>query len=181
MAQALTDRLREPSFLRVMLVLAATVVVLVGIRLGAPILNPIFFAVVLTLLFSPVYSWLKRRGLPTPLALVVMLIGLTILFLALFFVLSISITRFGERVGFYVAQLGVELDNLDALLERLGLSNVDLQEVVKPSALADALGVVLSGIAGFLSDLFLILMITLFLLRSEERRVGKECRSRWSP
>ena len=161
---SLATTLRQPSFLRVILFLAATVVVLAGIRLGAPILNPIFFAVVLTLLFSPVYAWLKRRGLPTPLALVVMLVGLTGLFLALFFILSISITRFSERVGFYVTQLDVELDNLDVLLERLGLSNVDLQEVVNPSALAGALGVVLSGIAGFLSDLFLILMITLFLL-----------------
>ena len=162
--ESMAATLRQPSFLRVVLFLASTVVVLVGLRLGAPILNPIFFAVVLTLLFSPVYSWLKRRGLPTPLALVVMLVGLTILFVALFFILSVSIARFSERVGFYVTQLDVELDNLDALLERLGLSNVDLQEVVKPSALAGALGVVLSGIAGFLSDLFLILMITLFLL-----------------
>jgi AI-2 transport protein TqsA len=161
---SMATTLRQPSFLRVMLFLAATVVILVGIHVAAPILNPIFFAVVLTLLFSPVYSWLKRRGLPTSLALVVMLVGLTVLFLALFYVLSVSIARFGERVGFYVTQLDVELDKLDALLERLGLSKADLQEVVKPSALADALSVVLSGIAGFLSDLFLILMITLFLL-----------------
>ena len=49
---------RQPSFLRTMLFLAATVVVLVGIHVGAPILNPIFFAVVLSLLFNPVYSWL---------------------------------------------------------------------------------------------------------------------------
>src|SRR5918995_6804630 len=41
--EAVTTALRQPSFLRVMLVLAARVVVLVGIRLGAPILNPIFF------------------------------------------------------------------------------------------------------------------------------------------
>src|SRR5215208_8196312 len=116
-AEALMITLRQPSFLRVVLILAATVVVLAGIRLGAPILNPILFAVVLSLLFSPVYAWLKRRGLPTPLALVVMLVGLTVLFLALFFVLSISITRFSERVGFYVTQLDVELDNLDVLLE----------------------------------------------------------------
>jgi predicted PurR-regulated permease PerM len=65
-AEALTSTLRQPSFLRVMLFLAATVVVLVGIRLGAPILNPILFAVVLSLLFSPVSSWLLRRGLPAP-------------------------------------------------------------------------------------------------------------------
>ena len=162
--EAVSTALRQPSFLRVMLVLAATVVVLVGIRLGAPILNPIFFAIVLTLLFYPVYSWLRRRGLPTPLALVVILVGLTILFVVLISILGASITRFTAQVGFYTTQLNGRLDSLDALLERLGLSNVDLQEVVKPSALADAIGVVLSGIAGFLSDLFLILMITLFLL-----------------
>ena len=86
--EAVTTVLRQPSFLRVMLVLAATVVVLVGIRLGAPILNPIFFAVVLSLLFSPVYSWLKRRGLPAPLALLIMLVLLTVLFVGLFFILE---------------------------------------------------------------------------------------------
>src|SRR5215212_8516751 len=161
-AAAITTTLRQPSFLRVMLVLAATVVVLVGIRLSAPILNPILFAIVLTLLFYPVYSWLRRRRIPTPLALIIMLVGLTILFVVLIFILGASIARFTERVGFYTAELNGQLDNLDVLLESLGLSNVDLQEVVKPSALADAIGVVLSGIAGFLSDLFL--MIMLFLL-----------------
>jgi AI-2 transport protein TqsA len=93
--------LRQTSFLRVMLILAATVVVLVGIRLSAPILNPIFFAVVLTLLFSPIYSWLKRRGLPSPLALVIMLVVIAAIFIALFFILGVSISTFSERVGFY--------------------------------------------------------------------------------
>jgi AI-2 transport protein TqsA len=160
----MTTAVRRPSFLRVMLILAATVVVLVGMHFGAPILNPILFAVVLSLLFNPVYSWLRRRGLPTPLALLIMLVGLTIFFVALFFIVGVSITRFSERVGFYVTQLNLELGNLDTLLERLGLSNIDVREAVKPSALADALGAVLSGISGFLSNLFLILMITLFLL-----------------
>jgi AI-2 transport protein TqsA len=160
----MTTTLRQPSFLRVMLVLAATVVVLVGLRLAAPILNPILFAVVLTLLFSPVYSWLMRRGLPAPVALVAMLVILTILFVALFFILGVSISRFGERVGFYTTELNGQLDSLDALLERSGLSNIDVRDAVNPGALAGALGTVLAGIAGFLSDLFLILMIMLFLL-----------------
>ena len=163
-ADALANTLRQPSFLRVMLVLAATVVVLVGIRLAAPILNPIFFALVLTLLFSPVYAWLKNRGLPSPLALVIMLILVGAIFAVLFFILGVSISRFSERVGFYTTQLNGQLDSLDALIQRAGLSNVDVRDVVKPSALADALGTVLAGIAGFLSDLFLILMIMLFLL-----------------
>jgi AI-2 transport protein TqsA len=162
--EAVTTALRQPSFLRVMLFLAATVVVLVGMRLGAPILNPILFAVVLSLLFSPIYSWLLRRGLPAPVALVVMLVILTLLFVGLSFILGASITRFTERIGFYTTQLNGQVDSLDALLERLGLANVNLQDVVKPSALAGALGAVLAGISGFLSNLFLILMIMLFLL-----------------
>jgi predicted PurR-regulated permease PerM len=72
---------RQSDFLRVLLVLAATVVVLVGMRLSAPVLNPILFAVVMTLLVSLVYSWLGRRGLTTPLALIIMLAGLTIFIL----------------------------------------------------------------------------------------------------
>ena len=161
---AMENGMRRPSFLRIIVALAATVAVLVGMRLAAPILNPILFAVVLALLFGPIYSWLGRRGLPTPLALVIMLVFVGAIFAGLVFTLGASIGRFTERLGFYTSQLDGRLDELDALIERLGLSNVDLKEVVKPGALAEALGVVLSGIAGFLSDLFLILAIMLFLL-----------------
>ena len=161
--ETITTALRQPSFLRVMLLLAATVVVLVGMRLGAAILNPIIFAVVLALLFGPIYFWLQRR-VPDALALVLMLVVLTIIFVGLSFVLGASITRFTERIGFYTAELKGQLDGLEALLERLGLSNVDVRDVVKPSALTEALSAVLSGIAAFLSDLFLILIIMLFLL-----------------
>src|SRR5215213_4898399 len=156
--------IRRPSLFRVIVALAATVVVLVGLRLSAPILNPILFAVVLALLFSPLYSWLRRRGLPTPLALVIMLIFVGAIFAGLFFTLGASIGRFTERLGFYTSQLNGRLDELDALIGRLGLSNVALQDVVKPGALADALRVDLAGVAGFLSDLFLILAIMLFRL-----------------
>jgi predicted PurR-regulated permease PerM len=155
---------RQPSFLRVMLFLAATVVVLAGMRLGAPIVTPILFAFVLSLVFSPVYAWLKERGLPPPLALLVMLVGLGILFVALFVFLSVSIGKFTGRLAFYTAQLDIRTDELQSLIEGLGISNLDLREVVNPGAIVGALGSVLSSLGGFLSNLFLILMIILFLL-----------------
>jgi predicted PurR-regulated permease PerM len=92
--------LRRPSFLRVIVVLAAVVVVLVGMRLAAPILNPILFAVVLALLFGPLYSWLRRCGLSTPLALLIMLVFVGAILAGLFFTLGASIGRFTERLGF---------------------------------------------------------------------------------
>jgi hypothetical protein len=42
--ETITTALRQPSFLRVMLVLATTVIVFVGMRLAAPILDPILLS-----------------------------------------------------------------------------------------------------------------------------------------
>jgi predicted PurR-regulated permease PerM len=91
--EAITTAIRQPSFLRVMLVLAATVVVFVGMRLAAPVLDPILFAVILALLFSPIYAWLRRHRVPTPLALVIMLVGLTLLFVAIAGIVGVSIAN----------------------------------------------------------------------------------------
>jgi predicted PurR-regulated permease PerM len=53
--------------------------------------------VVLALLFSPLYSWLRRRGLSTPLALLIMLIFVGAIFAGLFFTLGASISRSSSR------------------------------------------------------------------------------------
>jgi AI-2 transport protein TqsA len=162
--ETITTALRQPSFLRVVLLLAALVVVFVGMRLAAPILNPIFFAVVLALLFSPIYAWLRRRGVPTPLALVIMLVGLTVLFLGIGGILGVSIARFSGEIGSYTGKLNGQLDNIQSLTKSLGISKADLHKALSPSALTGAIGAILSGVADFLSNLFLILIIVLFLL-----------------
>ena len=162
--ETITTALRQPSFLRVMLGLAATVVVFVGMRLAAPILDPILFAVVLALLFSPIYAWLRRHRIPTPLALVIMLVGLTLLFLAIAGIVGVSIARFSGDIASYTGKLNDQLDNIQSLTKGLGVSKADLQKALSPSALTGAIGSVLSGVADFLSNLFLILIIVLFLL-----------------
>jgi predicted PurR-regulated permease PerM len=144
-------------------ILAAAVVVLVGVRLSAPVLNPILFAVVFGLLCAPVYGWLLRR-LPAGVALLLTFVGLLIVIVGLFVLLSASISRLTGRLSFYTQQLNGQVADLQGLLDRLGLSGVDLSEAVNSSALVGAIGAVLSGISGFLSSLFLILMIMLFLL-----------------
>ena len=158
------DAIRQrASFARMLFVLAAAVVVLVGVRLSAPVLNPILFAVVFGLLCAPVYGWLLRR-LPAGVALLLTFVGLLIVIVGLFVLLSASISRLTGRLSFYTQQLNGQLGDLQGLLDRLGLSGVDLSEAVNSSALVGAIGAVLSGISGFLSSLFLILMIMLFLL-----------------
>ena len=163
-SETISTALRQPSFLRVVLLLAALVVVFVGMRLAAPILDPILFAVVLALLFSPIYAWLRRRRVPTPLALVIMLVGLTVLFAAIAGIMGVSIARFSGDIGSYTGKLNGQLDSFQSLTKSLGISKDDLHKALSPSALTGAIGSILGGIADFLSNLFLILIIVLFLL-----------------
>src|SRR5918993_6039424 len=171
--KTISTALRQPSILRVMLGLAATVVVLVGMRLAAPILNPILFAVVLALLFNPIYAWLIRCRIPTPLALVIMLVGLTVLFLGIFSILGVSIARFSADIGAYSKELSAQLNNLQSMAKSLGLPNVNVKEVVKPSAIVAAIGTLLPNVGNLLSSLFLILIIVLFLLAEGPALMGR--------
>ena len=93
-----------------------------------------------------------------------MLVGLTSSSWRSAGILGVSIARFSGDIGSYTAKLNGQLDNIQSLTESLGVSNADLDDVLNPSALTGAIGAVLSGIADFLSNLFLILIIVLFLL-----------------
>jgi predicted PurR-regulated permease PerM len=164
LGETITTALRQPSFLRVMLFLATSVVVFAGMRLSAPILDPILFAVILALLFSPIYGWLRRHRVPTPLALIIMLVGMTILFLGLFLILGVSIARFSGDIGSYTSKLNDQVSNIQGLAKSVGISKADVQNAFKPSTITGAIGTILSGIADFLGNLFLILLYVLFFL-----------------
>jgi len=102
-----------------------------------------------------------------------MLVGLTLLFGGIFLLLGVSIARFSGDIGSYTGKLNGQVDNLQQLAKSLGLSNVNLHDAVKPSALAGAIADVLGGLADFLSDIFLILLITLFLLAEGPAMMGR--------
>src|SRR5215218_8312850 len=156
---------RQPaSFARVVVVLASVVVVCAGMYVAAgPILNPIFFALTLALIFSPVYGWLRRR-IPTLLALLIMVIGLVALTFGLVMLLSTSLSRFTFELSYYAAQWDDQLARLQAGLDELGLQSVDLSSVFDPSLIATVLGTIAGAILSFMGDLFLILVLVLFLL-----------------
>jgi AI-2 transport protein TqsA len=161
----LTALQRQPALLgRVLIVLASVVVVLAGVHVAAgPILNPILFALVFALIFSPVYGWLGRR-LPTLLALLIMVIGLLALVFGLIILFSTSLSRLTAELSSYSAQWDVQLARLQAGLDGLGMSQIDLSSVFSPSTIATAFGTIVAAILSFLRDMFLILVLVLFFL-----------------
>ncbi len=158
-----------PSLSRVLVNLAAIVIVLGGVRVAAPILNPFLFALILSLLFSPIYAWLRRQRVPTPIALLLILVGLSALFGVLFYIISASVTSLAAQLGTYAGNLNERLVDIQALLEQYGITVPNLapagsRNVLSNSTLLQTIRVFLGGLAGFFSDSFLILMTTLFFI-----------------
>jgi AI-2 transport protein TqsA len=168
-----TPQQQPASLARVLIVLASLVVLCAGVYVAAaPILNPILYALVLALIFSPIYGWLRRR-LPTFVALPIMVIGLAVLVFGLVVLLGTSLRRLTAGLSTYTVEWDLQLAQLQAGLNGLGLSQVDLSSVFNPSAIATVFSTISAAILSFLRDLFLILALVLFFLLEGPAMMGR--------
>ena len=71
-----TDRRIGFELARALFVVAAFVVVVAGIRAAAVIMVPFLLALFIAVVTTPLYIGLQRRGLPSAVALLVIIIGL---------------------------------------------------------------------------------------------------------
>lgn len=149
------------------LVMAASLVVLVaGLRIGAPILVPVALSTFLAITLMPAVSWLSRRRVPTLAA--ILLVVLTT-FAALGGIVSIATQSINQmRLAFprYQAQFSVLQESLLATLRQRGLE-IPLSfdtSWISPARVMDFASGALVGLAGFMSSVALVLLITVFIL-----------------
>jgi len=151
---------------RFLMVLAAAVVVVAGLRAGAPILLPFSLALFLAILTLPIMLWLQRKGVPTPLAIVlavfvdVAIIGVIVL------LASQSVTDFQARLPAYARRLSGLFDAwIDALQERgIPAGEYFSGELISTAAIMDFVGGALARAATVLSNAFIVLLIMVFIL-----------------
>ena len=158
--------LRAKPGARFLLVLASVVVTIYGLRFAAPILVPISMALFLAVLSLPIVSGLRRKGCPTFLAIIAAVL-LDMAFLLLVVLLAgQSLTELQLRLPTYAAQLQNLTGGWITSLEAQGIPAGDYisTEIISPSAVMDLLGATLGRIASFLSMVFLVILIMVFML-----------------
>jgi predicted PurR-regulated permease PerM len=149
------------------------VLVLAAMHLAAPIFNPIFLAVVLALIFWPLYARLRARKIATPLALTIMLIGMLVACALLGLLMAYSVSGLVARLGTYSTNWSVEMTQVDAWLQSLGLSGADLTSALSAANIAGILGALVGGVADALSQAVLVLLLMLFFLGEGAALVGR--------
>jgi AI-2 transport protein TqsA len=174
-----TMMVRGSPLIRPLLAAAAIVIVVFGLKYSSDVLAPIFLAATLAILFTPALWWLEKKGLPSWLALVVMVLALGGFIILLIFILTTSLEQLSLHMPEYAELLHQRINALGAALGNIG---IDLQESLNTmvvdttelahSAIDVALGVLSNGVA------IVFFLFLLFLMLVESRSIATKFQTR---
>ncbi|HXT21999.1 MAG TPA: AI-2E family transporter [Thermoanaerobaculia bacterium] len=149
-----------------LLKLASLVVVVAGLKLGAPILVPIAAAFFLALLSLPLLTWLEDHRVPHGLAVVMAVLANVALLTLVGVLVSTSVSSFVDAAPRYRDQLLGLLDLLVTWGESRGMPAARWVEegLFDAASVVDLIGGTLKGVVSIATGLLLVVTIMAFIL-----------------
>ncbi len=156
----------KPAAARILVTVAAFVIVIAGMRAAGSILVPFLLSAFLAIICAPPLFWLQRKGVPTPLALLIVVAGIMGIGFLMGLLVGASLKGFSEALPVYQTRLQEETKALLAWLEDIGVEipHQALLEYFDPGAAMRLVASTLAGFSGVLTNTFLILLTVVFIL-----------------
>lgn len=146
--------------------IAALVIIVAGLKLSSPILIPVLVAAFLTVLGGPLVLWLKEKGLPSWIAvlLVVIIMIAALVFAGLF--IGNSVNQFINVIPEYKETLQEKVAESVRWLNDRGLTTSEENPIenIDFGITMDVAAALLTSLGGLLTNTFLILLIVLLSL-----------------
>lgn len=146
---------------------AAMVVVIAGLDAAQDILLPILFAGFLSILATPGMRLLQRLGVPTPLAIALVVIAVAGSLIGITAIFASTVRSFTAQIPQYEAPLQ---DLVQRTLDQLNAMGVvtpelgDLSELLQPSTVMALVGQTLNAVVGVLSRIVIVTLTMTFIL-----------------
>lgn len=163
---SLTDESAFSPAARFLLICAAFVVVVAGMKAASTLVTPFLLAVFIAVLAAEPLTYLRRRGLPNWAAMLVTIglvsgIGLVIVALV-----TSSVNEFNANLSGYQARLKGISDDLALWLDGVGVqvSRSTLNSLVDPARVLGIAGDLVRGLGGVLTNALMILLTVVFIL-----------------
>ena len=149
-----------------MLFLAGFVVIVAGMKVASPILVPVLLATFLATLSAPALLWLERKGLPTFLALLVVISLLAGVGLLLISLVGKSIVNFQNQLPVYEQRLESMFRVVHDTLMQFGveLKLTEIVTAINPQSIASAVGNLANEVGALIANAFLIFLMVIFIL-----------------
>ncbi len=155
-----------PAGTRLLLTVAALVLVLAGMKAAEEVLVPLIFSAFIATLTSPAVLWLEQRRVPGALAVGLVVAGVMVVVVGLVSVLGGSVNAFVASIPRYQERLNTSLAEYIELLDQFGVSvsAENMRRMVNPAQIMDVAGQLVTQLTAMLSDTLLILFTLVFML-----------------
>jgi len=151
---------------RIILVCAAVVIVIAGMKQAAPLLVPFLLSIFIAVLSLPAMHALQKRGLGQSLALAIVVATVLIVGLLIALLVGTSVDDFSRNLPGYQQKIS---EQWGAALTYLGQYGIALPETtlgsdLDPGAAMKLVASILSGFGNVLANSFLIFLTVIFIL-----------------
>jgi AI-2 transport protein TqsA len=155
-----------PRAVTVLVAIAAGLIAVLGVQQLAWLIAPVFLALVIVVLVHPIYGALRRRGVPAPLTMVVLLIAIYGVIVGIAAILVFSVSRLASILPQYSAAATGLIGSALSLLGDHGVGPEQRRALASSldfGRIANGLLVVLRHVGGFAANVTLLLSLLLFL------------------
>ena len=149
---------------RSLLLMAAMVVVIAGLDAAGQIILPILFSVFLSILALPGVNGLKKLGLPTPLAILLVVALVSLFLVAISGIIAGTVRGFTAAIPRYQAPLQDLWTTSLATLERFGIGDQELVADFKPGDVMPLVGQTIGAVAAIFSQIVIVTVTMTFIL-----------------
>ncbi|MEM7449273.1 MAG: AI-2E family transporter [Myxococcota bacterium] len=149
-----------------LVLLAALVVIIAGLKLAQPIVVPLLLAGFISTINAPLVGWLTRAGWPYAAAVAFVVLATLAAFITLVSLVGGSVNAFYSNLPDYQSRLAEYDRAIREVLDSAGipLTEESVEDVLNSSWIMGMVGQFLRRTASAFSDLLLVLLIVVFVL-----------------
>ena len=162
----MTEQNNSSHGMRIIISVAAFVIIMAGINLAQSVVVLLLVSVFLAILGAPPVLWLKKKHVPSSLAVLIVMAGMIIILTLISVQIGTSISNFSNELPLLQSSIREQALELSAFLRSKGFSGTQkfLLDYINPEAVMKFTAGLLTGLSSVLSDVVLVLLTVAFIL-----------------
>jgi AI-2 transport protein TqsA len=155
-----------PPIIRVLVAIAAIVVIVAGVKGAIEIVSPIVFSAFLAIIIAPVLRALQNKGLSFTVSSMVVILSILVFGLLVIFFLNANLSELRNKLPEYEKKLTALTISTNAFLSSYGIRLPRLRDLsfLQPQQIATIAAGFLVALINSLSGMVLVFLLLLFML-----------------
>lgn len=157
---------RTSKTFQVMVILASFIIVVAGMKAAESIIVPFLLAIFISIIASPPFFWLQRKGIPKGIALVIVILSFLIFISLIGILIGASVNDFTSKLPLYEQKLQNQTQSLIMWLTENKFIEPDfeLSKAFNPASVLKVVGDTFNQVGNLFANGFLILLTVVFMM-----------------